>query len=262
MLKDKQLRLSKIGSLKIVQHREIEGQIKTLTIRRDAELAKASYGNWYACFSCETPGHPQPSNEIAVGIDVGLLHFATLSSGEHIPHPRFFNQDEKALAKAQRTLSQVEKGTPERTKRRKLVAHIHQRIANRRKDFTHQLSRKWVDQYGVIAFEHLNIPGMLHNHSLAKSISDAAWNQLVRSCMYKAADADRAVVLVDPKGTSQRCSGCGTVVVKTLSDRVHACPACGLRLDRDENAALNILALGLESLGSIRRSRAASTAAE
>jgi putative transposase len=197
-----------------------------------------------------------------VGIDVGLDSFATLSSGEKVANPRFFRREEKALAKAQRKLSKAEKGTPERARRRKVVAHIHQRIANRRKDFAHQLSRHWVDDFGLIALERLNTSGMLHNHCLAKSIADAAWNQLMQYCVYKAGYAGRAVVLVDPKHTSQRCSGCGILVKKTLSVRVHRCPVCGLNIDRDENAALNILALGLESFGVNRRSHAALAAVE
>ena len=253
---DHRLVLSKIGSVKIVLHRPMEGKVKTLTVRRD------SVGNWYACFSCEVPEQPLPICENGIGVDVGLESFLTLSNGEKVANPRFFRKDEPALAKAQRRLSKAEKNTPERAKRRKVVAHIHQRIANRRKNFEHQLSRRLVDQYGVIVFEQLNEHGMLQNQHLAKSISDAAWNQLIRYSTYKAVDADRVVVLVDPKGTSQRCSRCGTLVQKSLSVRVHDCPACGLNMDRDENAALNILALGLESLGVNRRSHAVSTAVE
>ena len=119
-----------------------------------------------------------------------------------------------------------------------------------------------MNNYGVIVFEKLNEQGMMQNHRLAKSIGDAAWRQLIQYSMYKAEDAGRVVRLVDPKGTSQRCSCCGMVVHKSLSVRVHDCPACGLNIDRDENAALNILALGLESLGTIRRSHAALAAVE
>ena len=115
----------------------------------------------------------------------------------------------KELAKVQRKLSKAEKGTPERAKRRKVVAHVYQRMVNRRKDFAHQLSRSMVNAYGVIALEKLNTQGMLQNHYLAKSIADAAWHQLVRYTLYKAEEAGRVCVLVDPNGTSQRCSRCG-----------------------------------------------------
>ena len=242
-LQDQGLLISKIGILKIIQHRAIEGRIKTLTVQRD------TVGNWYACFACEVEAETMPFNDLAIGVDVGLESFATLSNGEKVPNPRFFRQDEKELAKAQRKLAKAEKGTAERAKRRKALQHIHQRIANKRKDFAHKLSRKWVDRFGMIAFENLCIHNMLQNHGLAKSISDAAWNQLIAYTTYKAENAGRVVALVDPRNTSKQCSRCGTMVEKSLSVRVHVCPACGLVMDRDENAANNILRLGLESLG-------------
>jgi len=244
------LLLSKIGTVKIILHRPIEGKIKTLTIQRD------TVGNWYACFACEVEPEPLPLNELAVGIDVGLESFAPLSNGIKIENPRFFRRDERELAKAQRKLSKAEKGTPERAKRRKAVQHIHQRIANCRKDFAHKLSHEWVSSFGMIAFEKLNGKNMLQNHCLAKSISDAAWNQLIAYTTYKAENAGRVIVLVDPRNTSKQCSCCGTMVEKSLSVRVHACPVCGLMMDRDENAAINILGLGLQSLGTALESSA------
>jgi putative transposase len=190
-----------------------------------------------------------PFIELAVGIDMCLECFATFSSGEGIENPRFFRRDEKELAKAQRKLSKAEKGTPERVKYRKAVQHIHQRIANRRRDFAHQESRKLVNAFGFMAFEDLGIKNMLQNHRLAKSISDAAWRQLITYTTYKAENAGRVVVLVQPRNTSKQCSCCGAIVEKSLAVRVHACPVCGLIMDRDQNAAINILRLGLESLG-------------
>ena len=242
-LLQKGLFLSKIGIVKIILHRPVEGKIKTLTIQRDG------LGNWYACFACEVEVERLPSNELAVGVDVGLDSFATLSNGVKIANPRFFRRDESELAKAQRKLSQTPKGTPERAKRRKAVQHIHQRIANRRHDFAHQVSRELVNHFGWIAFEDLNTKGMLQNHCLAKSIADAAWSQLIASTTYKAENAGRVVVLVDPRNTSRQCSHCGTMVEKSLSVRVHTCPECGLIMYRDQNAAINILGLGLQSLG-------------
>jgi putative transposase len=250
------LDLSKIGRVEIILHRPVEGEIKTLTIRR------SSTGKWFACFSVETEPAALPESGRVVGIDVGLEHFATLSTGEHIPNPRFFRRDQRALAKAQRKLAVEAKGTPERVRRRKVVAHIHERIANRRADHAHQLSRRLVDTYGLIAFEDLTIPNLLQNRHLAKSIADAAWNQLVTFTTYKAECADRQVVRVDPRNTSQRCSRCGMRVEKTLSERVHACPFCGLTLQRDINAAINILALGLQRRGERPRSPSASAEGE
>jgi putative transposase len=242
-LKDGRLKLSKVGSIKIKLHRIPIGKVKTFTIRR------AATGKWYASFSCETELQPLPPSEGVVGIDVGLESFATLSNGDRIANPRFFRKEERALAKANRRLSKETMGTPARAKMRKVVSRVHERIANRRKDFAHQLSRRLVNEYGVIAFEKLNVRGMVHNHCLSKSISDAAWSQLVQYTSYKAEDAGRKCVLVDPKNTSKMCSRCGTLVNKPLSQRTHSCPSCGLVMDRDVNAAINILRLGLQSLG-------------
>ncbi len=242
-LLDNGLCLSKIGTVKIILHRPLEGKIKTLTIQRDA------IGNWYACFACEVEPKPLPFNDLVVGVDLGLECFAKFSSGDGIDNPRFFCRGEKELAKAQRKLSKAEKGTPERAKYRRAVQHIHQRIANRRKNFAHQESRKLVNAFGFMAFEDLRIKNMLQNHCLAKSISDAAWRQLIQYTTYKAENAGRVVLLVEPRNTSKQCSGCGTMVEKSLDVRVHECPVCGLILDRDQNAAINILRLGLESLG-------------
>ncbi len=237
------LEVSKIGRVQLIDHRPVDGTIKTLTIRR------TSTGKWFACFSVEVEPEPLPETRRAVGVDVGLEQFATLSTGEQIANPRFFRKDERALAKAQCRLSKAEKGTPERAKRRNVVAHIHERIANRRKDFAHKLSRRLVNEFGIIVLEDLNIVRMIKNHTLAKSIADAAWHQFARYTRYKAASANRTYLQIDPRGTSQRCSRCRGVVKKDLSVRVHQCPDCGLEIDRDLNAALNILAVGLHSLG-------------
>jgi len=238
----KGLLISKIGAVRIVLQRPIEGRVKTLTVQRDA------VGNWVACLACVVEPEPKPFNELAVGADVGLESFATLSNGMKIENPRFFRHDEQELAKVQRLLSRAEEGTPERAKQRKAVQHIHQRIANRRKDFAHKVSREWVSSFGMIAFEKLNVRNMLQNHCLAKSIADAAWNLLITYTTDKAENAGRRVVSVGPRNTSKQCSCCGTRVEKILSVRVHQCPVCGLVMDRDENASNNILRLGLESL--------------
>lgn len=241
------LDLSKIGRVQMIAHRPMEGTIKTLTIRR------TNTGKWYACFSVEVEPEPLPETKRAVGVDVGLEKFATLSTGETVANPRFFRKDERALAKAQRKLCKTERGTPEPgtrwVKRRKVVAHIHERIANRRKDFAHKLSRRLVNEFGIIVFEDLSIARMIKNHCLAKSIGAAAWNQLATYTCYKAEEAGRTYIEVDPRGTSHRCSRCHGLVQKDLSVRIHQCSFCGLEIDRDLNAAYNILAVGLDSLG-------------
>ena len=238
------VRLSKIGMVRAVIHRPIEGTIKTCSVRR------TSTGKWFVSLSCEVAEHPHtPAAEAAVGIDVGLASFATLSAGEQIANPRFFRRDEGDLARTQRRWSTEAKGTPARRKRKKMVARVHERIANRRKNFAHQQSRKIVRRFKVIAVEDLAVNRMVHNHCLAKSISDAAWAQFSTYLAYKAAGAGRQFVAVNPAHTSQTCSGCGHRQKVLLSDRVYHCLCCSLVLDRDQNASRNILALGLQSIG-------------
>jgi putative transposase len=246
------LHLSKIGDIKIKLHRPIEGKIKTCIIRR------MPTGKWFACFSVDMGEVQLPpwKDGSVVGIDVGLACFATFSNGEKIENPRFFRDEEKELARVQRRLSKAPIGTPERKAALKVVGRVHERIANKRIDFANQVSRKLVDRFGVIVFEDLDIRNMLQNHCLAKSISDAAWNMLVKATESKAAYAGSKVVLVDPKYTSLMCSRCGLIVKKDLSERVHSCLECGLSIDRDHNAAINILRLGMQSLRKSDRSPA------
>jgi putative transposase len=245
-LENDRLRLSKIGDVKIIYHRPIEGEIKQLHIKRDC------LGNWYACFVVDFEPEPLPPVADVVGIDLGLENFAVLSDGNVIPNPRFFRNEEKNLAKAQRRLSQCEQGTSEYRKYKRVVQHIHRRVKNRRKDFVHKLSLWLVENYQIIVFEDLVIKDMQDGNyrGMNKSISDAAWNQLIQMTAYKAENAGRSFVKVDPRHTSQMCSNCGEIVKKDLSIRVHDCPHCGLSLDRDENAARNILARGMARLGS------------
>lgn len=259
---DGRLYLSKIGNVKIKLHRPIEGKVKALTVKRDC------LGNWYACFSCELAPEPLPATHKTVGIDLGLTHFAVLSTGEQIDNPRFFRKDEKALAKAQRRLGKCTKGTSEYRRCKRVIQHIHQRIANRRENFAHQLSRRLVNENQIIVFEDLDIQQMQNRNfrSLNKSIGDAAWRQLRQYTEYKAVNAGRTCIAIDPRNTSQMCSDCGEIVPKDLSVRVHECPFCDLVLDRDLNAALNILARGLSRLQAdssvTGRSRTNSLAAE
>ena len=243
ILDNGRLRLSKIGDVKIKLHRPVEGTVKTLTVRRDA------CGNWWVTFSCEVECEPQQPTGAIVGIDLGLSSIITTSDGQHVEPPRFFRKGEQDLAKAQRKLALTEKGTTEQEKRRVIVAKVHRRIANQRNDFNHKLANKLVKDYDLICFEDLNVKGMVKNHCLAKSIVDASWTQLVEFTQYKAVEAGKAVVTVDPRNTTKRCSKCGTLVEKDLSVRIHECPQCGLVIDRDVNAAINILSLGLQALG-------------
>jgi putative transposase len=242
-LKPGKLWLSKIGDIKIKLHRAVDGEIQRLNIRR------MPTGKWFVSFLVEVePDESIPKTGLSTGVDVGLKSFITLSNGEHVDNPRFFVQEENALAKAQRKLSRAEKGTLERAKALKVVHRVHERITNKRDDFVQKVSSDLVITYDLIVFEDLNIKGMVKNHCLAKHIADAAWNKLIAATSYKAEWAGKRVELVNPSNTSQICSGCGQIVLKDLSERVHKCPFCGLTLDRDHNAAINILRLGLQSV--------------
>ena len=249
-IKDDRLFVSKIGLISTEFHRPIEGVPKTATIQH------TSTGKWFVIFSCEIPENTMPAIAAQVGIDVGLKSFATMSNGESIEAPKFFRSEEKELAKAQRKLDKETKGTKERAKKRKVVSRIHERIRNRRSNFTHQLSRNIVNSFGVICVEDLQVNRMLHNHCLAKSISDAAWSEFFSRLSSKAAEAGRTMVKVNPAYTSQTCSQCGHRQKLKLSDRVFDCPCCGLHIDRDLNAAVNILTLGLQSQGLSREAHA------
>jgi len=242
--------LSKIGKVKIQQHRDIEGTPKTCTV------SKTATGKWFVSLACEIEKKPKPEREFkAAGIDLGVRTLCTLSNGEEVQPPRFLMQDEQTLAKAQRKLSAAEKGSKLRKKCKRIVAHIHERISNKRKDFCDKLSLSLVQTYSFIAFEDLEIDEMVQKSDcyVEKRILDAAWNQLTTRTMHKAEEAGATVVFVNPYNTTKMCSQCGTLVPKERNETVHSCPACGLKLGRDHNAAINILRLGLQSVGSIPR---------
>ena len=235
--------LSKIGEIKAVIHRPIEGKVKTCTIRRHN-------GKWFACLSVEVETQPLPKTNSQIGIDLGVEKFAALSEGTFIDNPKFFKQEEKALAKAQRKLSKQKKGLKERANAKKVVRKIHDRISNKRHNFLHQTARKIINEHDVIVVEKLDVQNMQQDNytSLNKSISDASWCMFRQILTQKAESAARKLILVNPAYTSQDCSGCGNRAKKPLKERWHFCPNCGLSLDRDTNAAINILRLGLQSL--------------
>lgn len=229
------LSLSKIGSVRLRLSREIEGRIKTCTIKREAD-------GWYVCFAVEqdrSPLYPRTTDD-AVGIDVGLENFATLSTGEVVENPRHLRRAEGRLKTAQRKVSRRTRGSRRRRKAVALLARQHQSVTRRRTDFHHKVSLTLVREFDVIAFEDLNISGLLGNHHLAKAISDVGWNAFMEITTSKAESAGRRVVKVPAQYTSQDCSGCGARVRKSLAVREHRCVACGLVLHRDHNAALNI----------------------
>jgi putative transposase len=236
-IKDGRLNLTGIGAIKVKWSRDIQGTIKTVTIRRDAD-------QWYVCFSCVVNvERPAPPNRPATAIDVGLEYFATLADGSHIDNPRYLREADDVLTRRQRRLQTKKRGSKNRRRAKMLVAKAHRRIRNKRQNFHHQEARKLVDRHGALAIEGLRIKNMVRNHCLAKSISDAGWNQFLTILVTKAEEAGLRVVVVNPAGTSQVCSGCGRSVPKTLSDRWHTCPYedCGLSLQRDHNTARALL---------------------
>lgn len=229
--------LSKIGAIRLHKDRPLDGTPKTCTIVRKAD-------GWYASIACAVAPSPLPPTGKAVGVDVGLESFATLSNGVRIANPRYYRVAERKLKQAQRRLSRRVKGSNRRRKARELLAKAHLKVKRARQDFAHKTARALVNDYDHIAVEKLNIRGMVRNHPLAKSISDAGWGLFLRILIAKAASAGRIVVEVNPAGTSQTCAQCGESVPKRLAVRWHSCPYCGCELHRDHNAALNILKKG------------------
>jgi putative transposase len=223
-------------------NQRIAGKQKLLRIVRRAS-------GWYAqvLVDDDLPPPLKVAPRAAVGIDVGLESFATLSTGEKIDNPRFLRRGERKLRRLQRRLSRCQRRSRNRRKAAGRVARQHERIAARRKDFAHQTARRMVGRFDLIGFEALNVKGLAGSR-LAKSVCDAAWSMFTRFVAYKAEYAGRQAVAVDPSGTSQECPGCGAVQKKELSERVHDCP-CGLRLDRDEASARVILARALRVVG-------------
>jgi putative transposase len=242
---DSTLYLSKIGRIPIVLHRPLApGKLKNCTITRSRT------GKWYASIVVDT-SRPKPlpkTNKIA-GLDLGLKTFIVASDGHKVPRQRFFKTDEQGLAKVQRRFSKFPRTetSPAKNKARRVVARVHERIKFKRDNFCHQTANNLVHRYDFMAVENLNIKGMLEQRKYSKSISDASWDQLLQNLSCKAEEAGKTVVAVDPRNTSQMCSQCGVLVPKDITVRVHHCPVCGLKMDRDLNASFNILRLGMQS---------------
>jgi putative transposase len=231
-LSGNRLRLSKIGNVRIKLHRPLVGEIKTLTVKREA-------GRWYAMFVVQCPAEPLPFNPNAIGIDVGLTHFATLSDGAAIDNPRQYRVAQAKLRHAQRRVARRTKGSNRRRKAVLLLQRAHVAVRNQRADFHHKLSHQLVNNNGLIAVEDLNVKG-LAGGMLSKSVNDAGWSSFISKLTYKAENAGRLLVKVDPRGTSQTCT-CGAEVRKTLKDRWHLCLSCGLSAARDHVSAQVIL---------------------
>ena len=228
---DGKLALSKIGHVKLKQHREINGVIKTCTIKKETD-------KWYVCFSVEYTPIRKPMPNKMVGIDVGINPFAAFSDDTIIENPKHIAKSEDKLKKKQMQLSNKTKGSNNRKKARKAVAKFHKKVSNQRSDFHHKVSRTVVDNYGYIAVEDLQIRNMARNHNLAKSINDAGWGQFVSFIAYKAEEAGCYLRKVNPRNTSKECSECGYIYEDMdLSVRYWTCPVCHTFHDRNINAA-------------------------
>ncbi|MFN6289430.1 MAG: RNA-guided endonuclease InsQ/TnpB family protein, partial [Pseudanabaena sp.] len=237
----------KIGRLKIIGSRDLNfyqiEQIKRI------RLVRRAYG-YYAqfCVDVDRREEIEPS-KTTIGLDVGLNHFYTDSNGQTVENPRILRKSERQLKKLQRKVSKRKKGSANRRKAIKRLAKKHLQVSRQRKDFAIKTARCVVQSNDLIAYEDLQVRNMVKNRKLAKSISDASWSMFRDWVEYFGKVFGKVTVAVPPQYTSQNCSNCGKQVVKTLSQRTHHCGSCGTVLDRDHNAALNILAKGLNTLG-------------
>jgi putative transposase len=233
-----ELVLAKIGRVAMRWSRPLEGVPKTITIAKEAD-------GWYAIVSCaDVAVQPLPPTGRETGIDVGLKVFLITASGEIVENPRHYRGAERYLAKCQRRVSRRTKGSHRRRKAVAILARAHQHVQRQRVDFHHKTALALLRTNDTLYLEELRVSNMVQNRHLAKSIQDAGWAQFRAILDAKAACAGRRVIAVPAQYTTQACSGCGERVPKTLSIRTHVCPACGLVLDRDHNAALNIQRAG------------------
>lgn len=238
---DNKIKVPNLGWFKFKASQPVSGMPRTATVKRCGK-------QWRVRLVCDIGAAPEKcAVGNAVGIDVGLTNFVTLSDGRSVDNPRWTRRHEARIAVANRRLALKQKRSKNRIAAREMLRRAHQRAADARKNFCHHVSKWLVSNYDLIAFEKLNIKGMVQSR-MAKSILDAAWAQLLYQVSYKAEKAGRYAIAVNPRGTSIRCSLCGTDVRKTLADRQHNC-VCGASLDRDHNAALNVLSLGKRLAG-------------
>lgn len=243
-VEENRIKLPKLGFVKFRKSREVLGNIRSATV------SKNILGRYYISVLCETEIQKLPEVDSQIGIDLGLKDFCIISNNTKIPNPKYLRQSEQKLIKAQRKLSKRVKGSNNRFKQQKVVFKLHEKIRNQRLDFLHKLSTKLINENQVICLEDLQVKNMVKNHCLAKSISDVSWSKFVEFLKYKSEWYGRKLVQVDKFfPSSKMCSNCGNIKSDLkLEDRVYHCPHCGLKIDRDYNASLNILREGLRIL--------------
>ena len=240
----KALKLPRIGRVHCME--DVAKRVNGARVLRMTISQRA--GRWYASLTVERDDKPvkcAPKGG-AVGVDLGVKTLATLSDGTVVENPRYLRKSERKLKKAQQALSRKTKGSNRRSKAKAKVARIHARVANQRQDAMHKLTTWLTNKYSDISIEDLHAAGMVKNRHLAKSISDAAFGEFRRQLEYKTARSGARLHVVDRWfASSQTCSKCGSVKAKlSLSERTYACDSCGLVLDRDLNAAINIKVAG------------------
>ena len=235
------IKLPKLKSpVKIRQHRSFEGVIKSCTI------SKAPSGKYHISILVETEIQKLPASDMRVGIDVGIKDFAVLSNGEAYKNPKHLRKSEKRLAKLQRDLSRKQIGSSNRNKARIKVAKLHEKIANQRMDFLHKKSTEIIRENQAIVIEDLKVKNLMKNHNLAKYIAEVSWSRFREMLDYKSRWYGRELIIAPPDyPSSQLCSDCGnrSSQTKDLACRIYVCPECGLEIDRDYNASLNLLKL-------------------
>jgi putative transposase len=233
----KRLRFSGLPSgLRVHLHRSlpVDCDIRSCVFRRDGR-------DWHVCLQITVDTAEKRAVSSVVGIDLGLKVFAYCSDGVVIPAPKIARKAEREMRRRQRALARCKRGSNRRRKIRAHVARLHRKITETRSTWLHQQSAALVNRADLIAAEDLNVAGMIRHPTLARSIADASWSKFLAMVAYKVGKTGGRFVTIDPRNTSQRCSGCGGLVPKSLAVRTHSCPHCGLVIDRDWNASLNIL---------------------
>ena len=234
-----------LGCVRIFVHRPLLGKVKRLTVKREAD-------GWYAVFITEREGLKKksvvetPIDKIR-GADMGLSKFVTFDDATSTEYPEFLRLSEDRIVQLQHHSSRKHKGSRRRRELGRRLARLHLHVKRQREDFQNKVVHQIFTENDVLVLEKLNISGMLRNHNLAKSISDASWNKFARRAVFKAESLGKHTIFVDPWGTTQFCHGCLQWVPKDLAEREHRCPNCGIEIPRDENSALLIKRLGILS---------------
>jgi putative transposase len=238
-VKDNRLYVQNVGLVKVRWHRELpESKLKNIVVVRKPS-------GWYVLLQIDMSEQPvEKSTNLPAGVDMGITHALALSDGTTFDSPKYLQAALKKLCVFQRAVSRKQRGGKNRRKAVQRVARLYEHIANQRFDWWHKTTRQLVDDYGAIALEDMSLKFMLRNGNLSRSAHDVGLGMFRTMLDYKAIDAGVEIVTVNPQDTSQVCSGCGCLVQKSLSVRIHICPECGITLDRDINAARNILSLG------------------